>query len=544
MTENIPPEPQPAPASSSFVNPLRLLLFAFIAGISVDVLFYNKTLGISFPIFIILCAAILIIALFVERANIAWSSLWLLLPMIFFSLWVFLRAEPLTTFVNVMITFALGALLIRTIYHGQLFHFGLFDHFANFVLLGIEICFRPFPFLWDVGKQTGDKESGRRLWLPIIRGLIIAVPLLCLFAILLSAADLVFADSMRNVLTWLNLGNIPELIARGILILMATFIAIGLLVQAVRPFNKYHLIGAEKPMVPTLLGMIESSIVLGGINLMFGAFVVIQFRYLFGSTETIVSAGYTFSEYARRGFGELVLVVMITLGILLALSTLVKRDDQKSVVTFNALNFLLVAFVGVMVISALQRLLLYENIFGFSRLRTYSHVAIIWLGILFVPYIVALLAGRMRWFATGALFVVMGFGATLNLLNVDQFIARQNINRSGKLHGNYLITLSDDAMPEMIDVLLKSKDTEAVNVVGAGLACRLNVATEQYKNFNWQSTHITRQNAYELLKDNSGKLLSWTVDKQNSVMLNGKRTPCRALLESFILDPGLTSEYR
>ena len=70
----------------------------------------------------------------------------------------------------------------------------------------------------------------------------------------------------------------------------------------------------------------------------------------------------------------------MTLGILLALSTLVKREDRKTIITFNALNFLMVALVGVVVVSALQRLLLYESIFGFSRLRTYSHVATIWLG--------------------------------------------------------------------------------------------------------------------------------------------------------------------
>jgi hypothetical protein len=34
------------------------------------------------------------------------------------------------------------------------------------------------------------------------------------------------------------------------------------------------------------------------------------------------------------------------------------------------------------------------------------------------------------------------------------------------------------------------------------------------------------------------------VDIQNTVMVNGKRTPCRALLASYVLEPGLTSEYR
>jgi len=543
MTESISPDPQsPREASNlQIFNPIRLLRLALLVGFSVDVLFYNKALGVSFPIFVAICAIVLLILLFAERVMPALSSLWLLAPMIVFASYVFVRAEPLTTFVNVMITFALGGLLVRTIYHGQLFRFGLIDHVVNYIMLIVEIIFRPFPFLWDVSKQAGDKESGRRLWLPIVRGLILVTPILCIFAVLLSAADLVFADRLRDVLKWLNLDDIPELIGRGILIVAATFVAIGLLVQAIRPFSKHTLIGAEKPIVPTLLGLIESSIVLGGINLLFAAFVIIQFRYLFGSVENITETGYTYSEYARRGFGELVLVVAMTLGILLALSTLVKREDRKTVITFNALNFLMAALVGVVVVSALQRLLLYESIFGFSRLRTYSHVATIWLGVLFVPYIVSLLAGRMRWFATGTLFVVMGFGITLNLLNVDQFIAQQNIARNGsKLHTSYLVSLSDDVVPELIALIQKSQEEN----LGAGLACRVAQMKTDEPKMGWQSYNVARARAFELLKANENLLTQWQVDRQNYVMVNGKRTPCRTLLASYVLEPGLTSEYR
>ena len=543
MTEPIsPPSNLPSPISNlPLSNPIRVFFLALLVGFSVDVLFYNKAIGISFPIFILLCALVLLILLFAERVTPALSSLWLLAPMIVFASFVFVRAEPLTTFVNAMITFAFGGLLVRTIYHGQLFRFGVIDHLVNYILLIVEIIFRPFTFLWDASKQAGDKESGRKILLPIARGLILVTPILCIFAVLLSAADLVFADRVRDVLKWLNLDNIPELIARGILIVMATFVAIGLLAQSLRPFGKHTLIGAEKPLVPTLLGLIESSIVLGGINILFAAFVIVQFRYLFGSVENITTAGYTYSDYARRGFGELVLVVAMTLGILLALSTLVKRDDRKTIITFNALNFLMVALVGVMVVSALQRLLLYESIFGFSRLRTYSHVATIWLGLLFVPYIIALLAGRMRWFATGTLFVVMGFGVTLNLLNVDQFIAQHNIARNGiKLHTSYLVSLSDDVMPDLIALIQKGKEEN----LGAGLACRVAQMKIDEPKLGWQSYHLARARAFELLKANENLLTQWQVDIQNTVMVNGKRTPCRALLASYVLEPGLTSEYR
>jgi hypothetical protein len=55
-----------------------------------------------------------------------------------------------------------------------------------------------------------------------------------------------------------------------------------------------------------LLGPVELSIVLGLLDILFLAFVLVQFRYLFGGAELVrVSTSLTYAEYARRGFFEL-----------------------------------------------------------------------------------------------------------------------------------------------------------------------------------------------------------------------------------------------
>lgn len=51
------------------------------------------------------------------------------------------------------------------------------------------------------------------------------------------------------------------------------------------------------------LGPIEVGVVLGLLNLLFLAFVVVQVRYLFGGEALVlVSSTLTYAEYARRGF--------------------------------------------------------------------------------------------------------------------------------------------------------------------------------------------------------------------------------------------------
>ncbi len=44
---------------------------------------------------------------------------------------------------------------------------------------------------------------------------------------------------------------------------------------------------------------------LGSINLLFAVFISVQFAYLFGGERNIAAQGFTFAEYAHRGFFEL-----------------------------------------------------------------------------------------------------------------------------------------------------------------------------------------------------------------------------------------------
>ena len=74
------------------------------------------------------------------------------------------------------------------------------------------------------------------------------------------------------------------------------------------------------------LGFTEASIILGSILLLFGAFVLIQFQYFFSGQANISLEGFTYSEYARRGFGELVAVAALSLLTFQVLSVITMRQ--------------------------------------------------------------------------------------------------------------------------------------------------------------------------------------------------------------------------
>ena len=101
-----------------------------------------------------------------------------------------------------------------------------------------------------------------------------------------------------------------------------------------------------------VLGFTESAIVLGSVVILFVAFVVIQFQYFFGGQTNIGVAGYTYSEYARKGFGELVATGFFSLLLFLGLSTIVKRQTVAQHWIFSGLGMAMVILVGVMLLAA------------------------------------------------------------------------------------------------------------------------------------------------------------------------------------------------
>ena len=96
------------------------------------------------------------------------------------------------------------------------------------------------------------------------------------------------------------------------LILAVGFLVLGGLAYAAgRPWSEDENTAAGQIVLPALsrfLGFLESAIVINAVNGLFFLFVLIQLPYLFGGQPDIVEGRFTYAEYVRRGFGELVVV--------------------------------------------------------------------------------------------------------------------------------------------------------------------------------------------------------------------------------------------
>lgn len=507
---------------------------AFIIGWGFDFFYWEKPPGISFTLHILLALGALLYVAHREGTVPARRSLWLLAPLGVFSILTFIRQEPFTRVLNHLVSLGTGALLLLTFRGGRWAVFSLADYVVGALKLLLHILILPIQLLSekDTEEISEDQPSTWKFLLPYLRGVLLALPVLVLFAALFSAADPIFADRLQGVIATLHLEDLPEYIARLFLISIWSFLVAGLLLYALQKSGEDSPRGADPSWPPRFLGFTESAIILGGVNLLFFSFVLIQFRYFFGGEENISSQGYTYAAYARRGFGELLTVAFFSLLLFITLSAITRRESRKTRVGFSTLTSTLTLFVGIILASSFQRLRLYESAYGFTRLRTYAHLCLLWIGILFAAILALEILLRWRYFTLASLLSVLGFLLTMNLINVDGFITRQNFERAaaGKaLDVTYVNGLSNDAVPHLVHFADSPwLDPSQQRQLQASLACRevqLAFQSQPWQGFLWSrfrakrllERHQSTWEGFEPFQDDD----TWYV------LVDGKRQRCR-----------------
>ena len=501
-----------------------LPIAALCVGFVFDFLFWKKTMGISFVVFIVFCLLVGFWLLFRQHIKPSRNSFVLLIPILFFSAMTFVRNDPFTTLLNYALTLFFVAILGMTFVSGMWASFNLQDYLVNFFRMVGSLFIHPRdPKESKESQQSVDKKAkNKSLSLSILRGVLLAIPVLVLFIVLFSSADLVFAQKMNDILASLQIKNMGEYLIRGFLILLIAYFFAGLLLHAAFRSKPEKINGTEKSMRNTFLGFMESTIILGSVILLFGIFIAIQFRYLFFGESNISFTGFTYSEYARRGFGELIAVAVLSLLLMQGLSVAAKKEIKQQKKIFNGLLIGLVCAVLLILVSAFQRLLLYESAYGFSQLRTYAHILMIWLGILLIAVAIFEIKERPQIFANLALLVLMGFTASLNFLNVDGFIVRQNIRRAAEgqpLDVSYLAELYTDSVPALVKEYSSDEISSTIHdEIGAALVCHAHLhQDESLLAKPWQSFNLSDWRAERAMQSIWDELKSYTVLENNGL---------------------------
>ncbi len=494
---------QPADTAPQWLSQsgLRLVGIALLLGIAGDVLFYMKPLGLSVPLFtVLLLGSMVYVFAQAREARFVRRNVWLAAPVLFFAVMVFLRDEPALTAMNVMACLLLLGVMYFTLGTNGLERLTVLAYPVSVLTGGVQAAFGVFPLFGWVLARAGENHGSRNVVLRVAAGLLLALPLVVVFAALFASADAVFAALLRDIV---QLIRVPDLIGQALWIGFVAWVCGGALMMALsRAHQPKPWPNLEQPLAaPFALGVIESATVLAAVNALFGVFVAIQFTYLFGGNANIHIDGYTYADYARRGFFELVAVAVLTMGLLLGLEWLTKRASRAAARWFKALCLVLIALVLVVLVSAFLRMSLYESAYGYTSLRLYTHWFMLWMGVVFLLKAVEIAVDRRQVFAFGGFVSLIVSLAGFNLLNPDAYIAQQNLQRyfdTGKLDTAYAAGMSADAAPVFMESLGRIQGAERAELGGA-MRYELEGLYRRMENIGWPSYHWGRKQAIDAL---------------------------------------------
>ena len=320
---------------------------------------------------------------------------------------------------------------------------------------------------------------------PVVRGSVLGVVVVAPFVALFWQADAAFAQLGRDV----PLPSADPLPGRVLTFALVFAAALGLALAARRPFR------FPLPRSPKKLAPWEWAVPLALLDVLFLAFVVVQLAVLFGGHDRVLeTAGLTYAEYAREGFWQLLAVAALTLALVGAAVLVADAPRRLHRLLLRGLLGILCALTIVVLVSAVQRLLLYEDAFGLTRLRLVATAFALWLGGLFVLVVVAGVAGRLRRrlahvALVGTALALLGF----SLANPDRMIAERNVERwreTGRVDAAYLRGLSADAAPALVELPAE-----------LGLLAELEAALARDE--PWSSFNLSRRRARDLLDSES-----------------------------------------
>lgn len=341
-------------------------------------------------------------------------------------------------------------------------------------------------------KKSMNKQSAE-VFKRVMLGIIIALPLLFFVTILLVSADSDFGRIVTKFPNWLLQINVSENIFRFLVISFYSLSFFGLLQVLIKKDIKVF--GKSSTNLDKITwNSITALTVLVLLNLIYGLFVAVQFKYFFSGN---LQHGYTYAGYARRGFFELIIVTIVNWSVLISAITFIRSKQLTLKLTIRVMLTLMVVFTTIMLFSAFLRLTMYEQAYGFTLARVIAHSFMIFLMLIIAYTLLKVWIERLSllhfYFITAIVFYT-----ALNVINVDQFIVNQNVKRfeqTGKMDVDYLNKLSYVGVNGLLDFY---QDHPNYPNLRHHLLVRQDEASKAH--YNWQAYNISREKAYKRLK--------------------------------------------
>ena len=178
---------------------------------------------------------------------------------------------------------------------------------------------------------------------------------------------------------------------------------------------------------------------------LFAGFLVAQATAMWGGHDYLErTTGLTYAEYVHQGFGQLTVATFLTVVVVALTMRVAARDTARDRLLLRLLLGRLCVLTLAVVASALYRMSLYQEAFGYTVLRVFVDGFELWLGLVVVFLLVAGVRLTRRWVARAVLVSAAVFALAFVAMNPDAWVAARNIDRFDEgrsLDTAYLSTL-------------------------------------------------------------------------------------------------------
>ena len=337
-------------------------------------------------------------------------------------------------------------LMIHTIYMDQNWNFPKYlGALMETIGLVCACVLRPFSDMvsyFDAQKQA--KTGKKSYFIPALIGIVIAIPVLLFMTLLLASADVVFSDMLHNIFYAFNFVTLFQISFLTIFVFFVSYaVYAALCTQKVKEDVNDH----------RVLEPVIAIIVTAALAVLYLLFSVIQILYLFiGNMQ--LPEGYTYSQYARQGFFQLLTVCILNLIIVLICLYLFREN--------TALKVILTVISGctfIMILSSALRMLMYIDRYNLTFLRIFVLWALAVIFLLMAGVTAFIHMNKFPLF-TYSMIIVTVFYIGLSFAHPDYWIAKYNLDSSHLDYLNeydvhdsqrYLSRLSADAAPVLLD---------------------------------------------------------------------------------------------
>lgn len=410
---------------------------ALAIGILAAFCFYHNPNAVTYPVFL---AAVYLSAYKILPAlgiSIKKDSVFLAAAAFILSVNSCITASPILHKLNTTAQLLLGSIFfLHQCYPDQNWNIGKYIH--SIICFWIQALFSlPLPFSYASDMMKHLKKGKNQNILLVLAGFLAAIPAVIYLGYLLADADIVFGQMIETlVFRFFN----PYTLFSVILFVFFSALAVCCFLGSICSMNIPDI--KEKKKTNPLSAISFTAM----ITLLYLLFCIVQVVFLFAKKGSLPE-GITYSQYARKGFFQLLAVVMVNLIFVL---NCLKYFRKHKILTALLTVFSICTYI--MIASAVYRMILYVDAYHLTFLRLFVLWFLGLLAVLMAGVVILLFRENFPLFRWCLLIITLaycGFACSLP----DYHIARYNLAREeGKItleNADYLISssLCADAAP-------------------------------------------------------------------------------------------------